>query len=249
MKNLKGTFHFSIDDVFCLLLDSSIHKINLKDHIITGELYKYYVNSGLITSLYCFREKKINNNNFDFFDLKFSKNRKIDWLNFGFHAKNFETPPYSMDVKLLKNEFDEFTNKIHKSSKLKNSEFIRLHYYSECFELKKIFKKYKLKGLFTTDKKMLSYRLKQKNKIDLKNIGFTTYNNLKFIRTFFRIENFSKNNLSKKELLKLLEKTFNDYEFLTIYVHEYDLYNKKTLEYLKVTLNILINELKIKPFN
>lgn len=248
MIKLKGTFHFSIDDVFSLLLDSSIHKLNLKNHIIIGELYKYYIKYGLVTSLYCFREKKIYNYNINFFDLTFPKNRKIDWLNFGFHAKNFKTPPYAMDVSLLKNEFNEFTKKIHNSSKLIKSEYIRLHYYSECFELKNIFKKYKLKGLFTTDKKKLSYRLNQKNKIDLKNRGFTIYDDLQFIKTFFRIEDFSKNNLSKIDILTLLEKTFNDYEFLTIYVHEYDLYNQKTFEYLKITLNILINELNIKPY-
>ena len=248
MINLKGTFHFSIDDVFSLLLDSSIHKLNLKHHIIIGELYKYYVNSGMVTSLYCFREKKIYNNKIDFFDLKFPKNKKIDWLNFGFHAKNFETPPYAMDVSLLKNEFKEFTNKIHNSKKLIKSEYLRLHYYSECFELKNIFKKYIIKVFFTTDKKEISYRLNHKNIIDLKKRGYTIYDDVKFIKTFFRIENFSKYNLSKKDILILLEKIFNDYDFLTIYVHEYDLYNNKTLEYLKITLNILINELKIKPF-
>ena len=83
----------------------------------------------------------------------------------------------------------------------------------------------------------------------IKKFGYFSNDEINFIKTQFRIENFSLKNLSKKHIIKLFEKSLKDYGFIIIYVHEYDLYSYKTLKYLDITLDILLKDLKIKCFD
>ena len=129
------------------------------------------------------------------------------------------------------------------------SKYLRFHYYSEIFELTNEYKKIGIEGIFTTDKKEILYRFNNEKKRLIKKFGYFSNDEINFIKTQFRIENFSLKNLSKKHIIKLFEKSLKDYGFIIIYVHEYDLYSYKTLKYLDITLDILLKDLKIKCFD
>ena len=248
LSDLKNKFHFSIDDIFYSFVDLKTQNIKIRDHFLLGKLFKYYENYGLMTSLYCFTQNKIGSK---IMKIESFLNPKMileeyKWLKFGYHAKQFEIAPYAMKTNALKNDFKKFYDFI--SDKKLFSQYLRFHYYSEMFELKNELFSCNIRGLFTTDKKEISYRIADEGKKSIQKKGYYIFNEIFFIRTQFRIENFSLLNLNRTKITKLLESQLKKYGFIIIYVHEYDLYNLKTLQYLDLTLDILFKDLKIKSF-
>lgn len=247
--DLQNKFHFSIDDIFHSFLDLEFQNIKIHDHFILGKLFKNYEQNGLVSSLYCFHQKKIGT---QFLHLSNILNPKIiqrehQWLKLGYHAKNFDIPPYNMKINELKKDFKKFYQFIHYKKLF--SQYLRFHYYSEMFELNQELSDLEIKGLFTTDKPQTTYRIDKEGKKNIKKFGYCNYNEILFIRTQFRIENFSKYNLSRKKISNFFEKQLKEYGFIIIYVHEYDLYNQKTLSYLDLTFDILFKDLKISSFD
>lgn len=246
--DFKDKFHFSIDDVFHSFMDLEFQKIKIHDHFILGRLFKNYETKGLVSSLYCFNQKKIGNRLLKLNNILNPNilQKEHKWIKFGYHAKNFDTAPYNMEVNHLKRDF----NKFYKFLNYKKifSQYLRFHYYSEMFELHQELSNKNIKGLFITDKSKMAYRIDKQGKKNIKDFGYCNYSKVLFIRTQFRIENFSKCNLDRKQIIELFETQLKKYGFIIVYVHEYDLYSKKTLYYLDLTLNILFNDLKISSF-
>ena len=247
--DLKDKFHFSIDDVFYSFMDLKFQNIKIHDHFILGKLFKNYEKNGLVSSLYCFNQKKIGTK---FLNLNNILNPNIlqkehKWIKLGYHAKNFNIAPYNMKINHLKKDFNKFYKFLH--FKKLFSQYCRFHYYSEMFELHQELSDKNIKGLFITDKNKIAYRIDKQGKNSIKDSGYCNYNQVLFVRTQFRIENFSKFNLDRKKIIKLFETQIRKYGFIIVYVHEYDLYSEKTLNYLDLTLNILFNDLKISSFN
>jgi len=242
----QNKFHFSIDDTFNFLKDAHIQKINIKNHPIGKILYKYSIEHGLVTSLYCFKQQKLNDKNslvYEFFNKNLFNEIK-DWIKLGYHGKDSSSPPYKMEIINLIQELDEFYSHI-KNKKYLISKFLRFHYYSEMHEVSSKLNEYDIKGLFTTDKNQIAYRLNDNCKKELINYGHTNFNQLKFISTHFRIENFYFQKLTRKQICKLIENKLNKFGFIIIYVHEYDLYNNQTLDYLNITLEILFKDFNL----
>ena len=81
-----------------------------------------------------------------------------------------------------------------------------------------------MSSLFTTDRNIGAYRLKEKNKKDLLTKGITKFKGQNFIRTDFRIENMVKK--KSTENIKSIKKILDRKNYLSIYSHEYELNRK-----------------------
>ena len=120
---------------------------------------------------------------------KLNKNQFKDWLYFGPHGLNKETPPHLQSPNEQKKCFKKIINEINRFAGSKNySSFIRLHHYSESFELYNFFKKNNIKALFSTDRNVGSHRMPNKISQELITKGYAEFKKLQFIRTDFRIE-------------------------------------------------------------
>ena len=246
----KINFHFSVDDVFESLINISDKNLILKDHWFFSYLYKIYKNYNVKVAVYLFYEGKINNKLRNLSEIRCIKNElKENWLFFGAHALNTEKAPHKLNVKTQSNHINKIYKEILRfAGKKYLARNVRLHEYSECYEIKKDLKKYNVKSIFTTDKPIGSYRLKYKNKKDLLKEGKTKFNGLNFIRTDFRVENMIKNKTETN--LKNIKTILKKKDYLSIYSHEYELKKKicrKNFLNLIGRLNKLYNIKSVLP--
>jgi len=248
-KEIKE-LHFSIDDVFNSLVEISEKKIPLKKHYFFKELYKIWKKYKIKTGLNVFFENTINNKSKSLKNVrKMSKELSENWIYFNFHALKPSLPPYKQKTDDQKKTFEKITNEIKRfAGKKYLSKYVRLHHYSESFELSNFFKKYKIKGVFTTDRKIGSHRMPKKNSNELLHQGKTIYNNIHFYRTDLRIE-WLANSKNDKILKHRIRKVLNKKNRIIIYSHEYEFKRKKILKTLNKTMKFLFSEFKVKSIS
>lgn len=244
MENYKKPFyHFSIDDV----MDSLIEISNSLDGVFSHSLFnflnvihkKYDTN----VDLYCFYQKNIIDKSITLDDISddykeiFSKN---PWLRFGPHALDTETAPYSQTPKQQIQVFDLIYREIERFTGVPSRcELIRLHFFTESYELSNYFHSKNVNSLLTTDKPAISHRMNDLVKSELKHLGYATFNGMGFIRSHFRIETLVDQNLSNKEIIDLLEHYITTYGFVTFLTHEYELVRSEVQSTVELVLNYL----------
>jgi hypothetical protein len=245
-QNLKKKiFHFSIDDVFESLIEITDKKIPIKKHWFFKILYNLWKKYKIKTGLYVFYRGKINNKVRTLKEVRnISKELKEGWLFFGPHALDFDTPPYSQNTsdqkKFINNTYNEI---IRFAGKNFLCEYLRFHYYSESFELSNFLKKKKIHGLFTTDRKVGTHKIPKEIGKQLLIKGFLFYNNLKFIRTDFRVEFLV--NRKKSTIVKKFNSILKKKNFIILYSHEYEFKKKQTLITLNKIMKTLVCDLKL----
>lgn len=247
---INKEFHLSVDDVFKSLIFVSDNKIPLKKYFFFRELYQLWKKYKIKTGLHLFYEQKIKGKVRNLCEVRNLKNElKENWLYFNVHALNPHTPPYKQSITKQKKTFDKIFNEIRRfAGKEYLTNYVRLHHYSESFELSKYLKKKKIKALFSTDRNVGSHRLPKKNSRELIIFGKTLYKGLKFIRTDFRVEWIK--NYKRKEILNRFIKCYKNKNRLIIYSHEYNFKRKKFRAALKKIISILYKDLKaraVKP--
>ncbi len=223
----KIYLHFSVDDVFNSLIEVTDKNIKLKDHWFFSQFYKLWKKYKISTGLYLFYEGRVKGKLRNLQEVKSIKNEmRNNWLFFGPHAYNFESPPHKFSPNIQKKHLSKVYKEIRRFTGNKClTKKVRLHEYSESFELKKFFQKHNTTNLFTTDKSVGAHRLPKKNKKELLNFGKTTYKKLNFIRTDLRIELLAKSNKFSRE--KKIFEILKNRDFLTFYSHENELKKKK----------------------
>ena len=238
--------HFSIDDVFESLIEITDKKISLKKHFFYKELYKLWKKYGIRTGLHLFYEKKINGKLRTLKEVRSLKNElKENWLFFNIHALNNNVPPYKQSPNDQKKTFNKIFKEIERfAGKKYLTKYVRLHHYSESFELNNYFKKKKIIALFSTDRSVGSHRMPKKNSQELINLGETKYKSLEFIKTDFRLEWIE--NYNKKTITKKFKNCFDKKNRLIIYSHEYDFKRKKLRVALNKSMKILFQNFKVK---
>ena len=241
----KLNLHFSIDDVLKSLIEVSDRNLKLTDHWFFSYLYKIYKIYNIKTCLYLFYECKINGKIRDLREIKSLKNQiKENWLHFGAHALNYQSPPHKISITLQKEHIEKIYKEIIRFAGTKYlAKNVRLHEYSECFEIKNTLKKYKIKSLFTTDRKIGSYRLNKNNSKELLKKGITKFKGQNFIRTDLRVENMISNTTKKNSIL--IDEIFKKKKFLILYTHEYELKKKKCRFTLDTILKTTFSKYKV----
>jgi hypothetical protein len=244
VENYKKPFyHFSIDDVIDSLIEVSNFSNNLFSQHFFKFLYSIHQRYNTNVDLYCFYQKNTSDKSITLNDISnnhkeiFSKN---PWLRFGPHALDTETAPYSQTSEqqirvfnLIYNEIERFTGITSKC------ELIRLHFFTESYELADYFHTKNVHSLFTTDKPVISHRMNDTVKSELKNLGYATFNGIYFVRSHFRIETLVEQNFSNKEIEDLLEHFLSTYGFVIFLTHEYELIRSE----IKTTTEFILNYL------
>ena len=242
----KIDFHFSVDDVFKSFIEITDKNIKLKDHWFFSYLSKINKKYNIKIALYLFFEGKVNGkirNLTEVRDLR--KELKGNWIFFGAHALNTKIPPHKLPIKTQKSQLKKIYREITRFAGRKYfARKVRLHEYSESYELNKDLKNYNINTLFTTDKKIGAHRLPTKNKNDLIEKGITIYKNQKFIRTDFRVEDMAKNSISRN--INNINKILKKRKFLTIYSHEYELKRNICRKNFVKNLNSILKFYKIR---
>lgn len=242
MEKAKKFYHFSVDDVFDSLIEVSDRKQKLFDNPFFSYLKKLNETFGTQVDLYLFFQKKINGRLRTLGDVSDSVRREFEknpWIRFGPHALDYGTAPYNQSPEEQVKIYDKIYNEIYRFSGRKNlSGWVRLHYFSESYELRNYFKEKGVEAIFTTDKDRITTRMPEVNE-ELKEKGFSYYKGLGLIRSQIRIENLANKKVSKEELKEIVKDHFQKYSHLILFTHEYELERKEVREITRDVLKIL----------
>ena len=158
----KPFYHFSIDDTIESLIDVS----DSSNDFFSNQFFKFldmiHKKYNTNIDLYCFYQKSIRNKLRTLNDVS-DKHKEIfinnPWLRFGPHALDSEFAPYAQTPGQQMHTFDSIYKEIERfSGNPSKCEFIRLHFFSESYELSGYFQTKNVHSLLTTDKSAITYR-------------------------------------------------------------------------------------------
>ena len=234
--------HFSIDDVFNALIDRDQNTSDFWTF-----LDKLHEKLNIDVSLYLFLEndlgQRLSSHEIDRFIQHFSQR---PWIKLGPHSRSPSLPFHSQILSDAKKSLTELYSVIARLvSEQQVAKYLRLHYFSELFEFEKLFNHNGARGLFTTDKPIVAYRIPQEYKTELIANGFTTYQNMTFFRSMLRIETLK--SLSTMEIQSTLDRLLDDfriYGYVSIFTHEIHLLSPEYRELTNYVLTYLAGHIK-----
>lgn len=224
-------YHFSVDDVFESLIEVSDRKIELFQHPFFRFLKEIHDKFNTHVDLYLFFQAEIKG---EVRTLKEVPNlRKVlknnPWIRFGPHALDYATGPYTQKPEEQQRVFESIYGEILRFAGSQNmSRIVRLHFFSESYELAKYFRERGVTALFTTDKERIASRLPEENKKELVLRGLTKFGGLELIRSQIRIENFVENLNQPRKIKELGMALLEKYGFVIIFTHEREISNLDT---------------------
>lgn len=238
-------YHFSIDDVFDSLIEVTIKNIPLFDHPFFALMKEMHDKYNAQVDLELFWEREIDGVLFTLKDVRdISKEIKEsgNWLKFGPHAKSYMVAPFEQTPSEQIDVFNDIYREIDRfAGTTSYAKWVRLHYYSESFELASYFKNKGVSALFTTDREAGSHRMPEDVAEALLNEGFATYEDMNFIRTQYRVEVFTNGRKRNDEIRSLFLDSLNRYGFIIFYSHEYEFARSEVREMTRKIFEILAN--------
>ncbi len=250
LREAGPRFHFSIDDVFDSLIEATDRDIPLFEHPYFAMLLRLHKARKVTVGLHLFYEKHIGGklrNLSEVRDLRGELAEHGNWLFFGPHALNFETPPYSQSPACQITAFEKIYNEIDRFAGSDcYCQWVRLHYYSESFELAEYFAKKGVSALFATDRPALSHRMTPEVRQALANDGLAIYEGMAFLRTHFRVEFFANDRVGKDEMKALMSAALEKHGIVVVYTHEYEFARREVCASLAMAFDAL-HELGIAP--
>lgn len=221
-------FHFSIDDVLGSLLQLSDWNLEISQQPMLAFLAELHAETGVTSDLYLFlqaiaadgRTRQLK----ELSDAACETLKTARHLRYGPHARNYQTAPHAETVfdvtqgmTLLFENIERF------STPDQQSDWVRLHYFSELHELASLWTRHDVQALMTTDKPAVAYRLGRPEIDELKSTGKTEFNGLGFIRSNLRLEFFLEDAADPARFCARMDDHLARQGFVTIFTHEDDL--------------------------
>ena len=230
MNALRNTFHFSVDDVFDALLEVTDNQIPLCDHPFFFFLNGIHREFGTKIGCHLFYQKNNNGNLRTLKEVSSLKDQLGDanpWLFFAPHALEYETPPYAQSAEDQIQTFEKIYREIDRiAGSHVYTQFLRLHYYSESYELGDYFRTRGVRALFATHRNIGSHRMPDHVARQLLADGFANYQGMNFIRTQFKVEGWPAENATSTEVMEQIATPYKKHGFITFYSHECDIMNE-----------------------
>lgn len=244
-NQINPWYHFSIDDVFECLIEVTDKNIPLFDHPMFSLLKDLHDKYGIRVGLNLFFQKEINGKVRTLKEVRDLKEEIISsggWLYFGPHALDFDNSPFNQNKEEQIKTFDMIYDEIDRiAGKETYEKWVRLHFYSESYELATYFKERGVEALFSTDRPAGSHRMPEEIKNNLIQNGCATYEGMNFIRTQFRVEFLTETNPSIEDLEKTFKESLEKFGYIILYTHEYEFLRKEICDTLERSVEALNN--------
>ncbi len=242
MLPISRTFHFSVDDVIDSLIEVTDRNMPLFEHPIFRMFKELHGRYGFSVDLYLFHRKEVNGrvrSLTEVRDLRAELEAAGDFIRFGPHALDYGSAPYNQTpgeaqavMVSTYREIDRFAGNERRSRE------VRLHFYSEMYELADFFSENGAAVLFSTDRPVGSYRMPQMHANELLEKGTTTYERAKFVRTQFRLEFLAEEDLSESGLKSLYDNMREKYGYVVCYTHECEFARPEICKLLEMSTRI-----------
>ena len=224
-------YHFSIDDIFDSLIEVTDSNIALFEHPFFAFLQSLHVDYAISVELYLFYQKMLNGRLRNLSQVSSRLNKyfiSAPWLRLGPHALDYDTAPYIQSPAEQRKTFNAIYEEIARFAGSNNmSRWLRLHYFSESYELVAYWQSKGVDTLLLTDKPAVAYCLPNKEKETLANSGFAKYQGLNLRRSHERMENLVAEALVGSELQARLAIHLNKHGYLVLFSHEINMSDTK----------------------
>jgi hypothetical protein len=220
-------YHFSVDDVFDVLLEASDSRDEPGSHCFLTYLSSLNRRFHTRVNLYLFLQKMQNGTLRSLADVMPTVGkwlRENSWVRLGPHGLDPETPPYKQS---LADQRDTLA-RIYKHIDLLTGpaqycQQARLHCFSESYELAPELKVRGVDTLFTTDKAAISYRLDDPHRHILEKTGTVDYAGLRLARSHLRIEAIAATDYDDHQLGEILYQVYCTTQCVVVFTHECEL--------------------------
>lgn len=220
-------YHFSVDDVFDSLAGPMDGGQGLPDQPVIRFLLDLAQAYGTETDLYVFLRDPSDKGGRSLWDLPDAACAELDGLDgvrFGPHGLDAEVPPYAQSLEDQERMIGEISSALARFCRPeKLCRWVRLHYFSECYEIAPVLRARGVEALLMTDKPAITYRLGERHKAALADKGWTTENGLYFIRSHMRFESCVAEGLTAAEVCRRVEEIIACFGFVVLFTHEIDL--------------------------
>jgi hypothetical protein len=224
---LAPLYHFSVDDVFQCLIEVSDQHIPIFCHPFFKFLLEIHTEFNVNIGLHLFFQERINGKIrklSEVADIKQELAAAGPWLFFGPHALSPDISPYMQSQEDQETTFANIYNEIDRfAGPASYAKSIRLHHYSESYELSSFFRKRGVQTLFSTDRDITSHRMPDDIKHQLKKLSYATHKYMQFVRTHFRVEFLTEDRCDAQQLHSIFKEVISRYGFTVFYTHEYEL--------------------------
>jgi hypothetical protein len=237
-------YHFSVDDVFDMIASAETD-CAVADRPPFRFLLDLAQSHCTVTDLYVFLRGRQRDRSYSLHDVSSFACRqlaRLDGLRFGPHGRDYALPPHAQSLLEQDRSLTELYRAISRfcdSSKL--SRWVRLHEFSECYEIAPLFLERGVSALLLTDKPAVTYRLGGLHKAALIENGWTEENGLCFIRSHLRLERCQAEGLSVSEVCSQAAKIVDRCGFVVLFTHEVSLANPRVREMARACIESLAN--------
>jgi len=242
-ENLDTFLHFSVDDVIDGLLEVSDAGIPFSEHPLFGFLDGLNKRFGIHVDLYLFYRSASRGKLRLLSDVSSDLRAQFSarpWLRLGPHALDYETPPHAQTEEDCRQTLSTILHEIDRFAGFEQrSQWLRLHYFSEPYEMAEFLIDNGMSTLLLTDKPQGAYRLPENLRCDLIRRGFVSHKGLRLQRSHTRMEFLVNECGSTQALRDRLDHLLLKHGNLVLFTHAVDLANEevrtttvKCLEYL-----------------
>jgi hypothetical protein len=221
------TYHFSVDDVFRSLIEVTDHDLPLFQHPFFDFLRALHEEFGSEAHLYVFYQTRVNGRLRTLRDVSASLAEAFQdspWLHLGPHGLDYETPPYSQTPDEQIVVFDAIYAELDRfAAGGARAEWVRLHLFSESFELGEYFRARGARALLCTDREAVSYRLPPAARDRLAADGRVEHGGTELIRTHLRLERLLEDGVEGRALQDALDSLLSRYRLAVFMTHELEM--------------------------
>ena len=223
-------YHFSIDDVFECLIDATENYSDLFRQPLFSFLRRMHARYGANVDLYLFNRAHVDGRVRSLQDVSDKFRHQFQyaaWLRLGPHAQEYDVPPHKQTPAEQLETFDETYREIERfAGPAKTTGFVRLHFFSEAFELASYFLARGTHTLMLTDKPAVAYRLDEPRRQQLSRNGWLTHEGLCLLQSHFRMENLVRDNVDAESTYGFIADTIARRGHVCLFTHEIDLQNQ-----------------------
>jgi hypothetical protein len=236
-------FHFSVDDVFDAFIDVADRRLELFEQPFFGFLQALHAEFGVVVHLYVFHRKAVHGRRRSLEEVPETVGaalRRSRWLHLGPHALDYDTPPYAQtpdqQVRALDAIYAELDRFAPDASR---SPWVRLHCFSETYEIASYLGDRGVSAILTTDKPAVAYRLPDALRRQLQEEGEVAFGGIRAIRSHFRLETLVAAGLTGARLAETLDAALSAHGRAVVMTHECEVPRPEVREMARAVLRHL----------
>lgn len=220
-------FHFSIDDVLDCLIELADRGLPPERQPVLA-FCQALADEGAVTDLYLFRSAAGAAGRLRRLDeiggAAAERLRGLQGVRFGPHAEDYATAPHAQPLEAQRQTMQGLFAAIDRfAAPGQRARWLRLHYFSECYELAPLWRAQGVEALLATDKPAIAYRLPELEKETLRLRGSVDFGGIAFRRSHLRLESFAGEAADPPRFLARIDAALAEHGFVALFTHEIDI--------------------------